>query len=185
MDNNNSRIITNQNFTWKYDISEFAEFTKYFSSKDWKQVKSRALRAAGNQLKRETRKELKNKLPASAKRNPNYSDRMIDAIGFSKPRYKKGDSTAMVLRLHVIDTRKPNSQTFKAHFFEEGTNYTRTKHSYVDKLGRKYKAGQKRKGVKGLKYFETANRNTSDAENNMQQILMQHIHKINNKKMKK
>lgn len=176
------RVIENKDFRWKYDISEFKSMTRYFTSKDWKKAKVNALRKVANQLKRETVKTFKRLLPASAKKGEKYSDKMTDAIKLSKFKYKRGDSTVMSTRLHVIDTRQPSSGTFRAHFFEDGTDYTKTKHSYTDSLGRKYKAGQKRKGVKGLHYFAQANSNTQVYANDINKTLSEQIIKINNKK---
>ena len=82
-------------------------------------MKKRSLNKAANHLKKDAKKLFKTKLPAATKRNPNYNDRLIDAVRSSK--VKEKGLGELILKIHVMGNRKKGSGTFRARFFEGGT----------------------------------------------------------------
>jgi len=61
----------------------------------------------------------KQRLPAATKRSQNFSDRLIDAIRSSK--IKNEGLGELSLKVHTMGNRKKGSGTFRARFFESGT----------------------------------------------------------------
>ena len=89
-----------------------------FTDKDWFGIERRAMRKGANYLKTEGRKTFRKKLPAASKQGSKYSDKLVDAIISTV--YVQG-STTTSFKVHNAGTRKSESGTFRARFFEKGT----------------------------------------------------------------
>lgn len=163
------------------DTTEFARMVKYFSQQDWYRVKRRALTRAGNDIRKDAKQRFKSKLPAATKRSDKYKDRLIDAIRFSK--MKNTGSGELNLVVHTMGSNKKGSGTFRARFFEKGTNDRVTRKGYTDSLGRHYPQGQNRGRLQPpLQFFHDAVSNFNKAEHDMMKIIEEEIIKLNNKK---
>lgn len=163
------------------DTTELARMVKYFSQQDWYRVKRRALTRAGNDIRKDAKQRFKSKLPAATKRNDKYKDRLIDAIRFSK--MKNTGSGELNLVVHTMGSNKKGSGTFRARFFEKGTNDRVTRKAYTDSLGRRYPQGQNRGRLQPpLQFFHDAVSNFNKAEHDMMKIIEEEIIKLNNKK---
>ena len=118
-------------------------------------VKRRALTKAGNTIRKTAKQNFKSKLPAATKRSDKYKDRLIDAIRFSK--MKNTGLGELNLTVHTMGSNKKGSGTFRARFFEKGTQDRYTKRGYTDSLGRRYPQGQYRGRLQPpLQFFHDA-----------------------------
>lgn len=169
------------NIQFNYDTSEMQRMNRWFSDKDWFNVKKRALNKAGGTIKKEVKKQFKTVLPAATKRNPNYNDRLIDAVRSSK--VKEKGLAELILKIHVMGNHKKGSGTFRARFFEGGTQERFIKPGYTDKLGRKY---TKKRSIgrihPPLYFFRDSMSSINPAAMNMRNYLEAEINKINQKK---
>lgn len=107
------------NVEFKVDTSSMQRMNRWFSDKDWFSIKKKALNKAGGAIKKTVKEKFKTELPTATKRNPNYNDRLIDAVRSSK--VKEKGLGELLLKIHVMGTRKKGSGTFRARFFEKGT----------------------------------------------------------------
>lgn len=163
------------------DTTELLKLNRYFSQQDWMKVKRRALTKAGNIIRKEAKNTFKAKLPAAGRKSRWYNDKLIDAVRFSKMQTNGLGELSLVV--HTMGSNKKGSGTFRARFFEKGTQDRYTKRPYIDSLGRRYPAGQYRGKIEPpLHYFHDATSNYNYAENNMMRLLEQEIIKLNNKK---
>lgn len=168
------------NVQFTADTSEMQRMNRWFSEKDWFNVKKRALNKAGGTIKKEVKKQFKTELPAATKRNPNYIDRLIDAVRSSK--VKEKGLGELILKIHVMGNRKKGSGTFRARFFEGGTRERFIKPGYVDKLGRKYTKKRSIGHIEPLWFFRDSMSSVNTASINMNSYLEQEINKLNARK---
>ena len=169
------------NVEFKVDTSSMQRMNRWFSEKDWFNVKKRSLNKAANHLKKDAKKLFKTKLPAATKRNPNYNDRLIDAIRSSK--VKETGLGELSVKVHTMGNRKKGSGTFRARFFEKGTQERFIKPGYTDRLGRKY---TKKRSIgrihPPLYFFRDSMSSINSASVNMNSYLEQEINKLNARK---
>ena len=83
-------------------------------SKVMSKAESSALRKGANLIKKNVRSSVRSSDFDSTSRNPNYTDRLIDAVRSSK--VKDGS-----IKVHVLGTRSSGSGTYRLRFFEGGT----------------------------------------------------------------
>ena len=167
------------NIEFKADTTDLQKMVRYFSEKDWKTVKKRALSSGANTLKKEAKKSLKTLLPNSTKRSDKYKDKLIDAIRSSKIQDK--GLAEMTVKVHTMGTKKSGSGTFRTRFFEGGTK-ERTQKPRVVSKGRKYTHSRKVGKIKALHFFSDSVSNSKIAETDITKVLEEQIQKINNKK---
>ena len=169
------------NVQFTYDSSEMRKMNRWFSEKDWFNVKKRALNKGANHLKKDAKKLFKTKLPAATKRNPNYNDRLIDAIRSSK--VKETGLGELSVKVHTMGNRKKGSGTFRARFFEGSTQERFIEPGYTDKLGRKY---TKKRSIgrihPALYFFRDTVSNLNKVKPDINNYLEAEINKINQKK---
>ena len=103
-----------------YNMEEFN--SKLTMMREAKKAEDAVLKAGGNYLKREIRKEALSTIKNASKQNPDYIDKLIDAVRRTKP-YK--DEAA--LSVHIWGTRKTGSGTFRLRFFESSKDRYQTK----------------------------------------------------------
>lgn len=167
------------NFNYKIDTTELQNLASYFSNKDWFNVKKKTLQKTGNKIKRDARALFKQRLPAATKRSQNFSDRLIDAIRSSK--IKNEGLGELRLKVHTMGNRKKGSGTFRARFFESGTQ-DRIQRPYVDSLGRRYTHSRSIGRIKPLNYFADTLSKQTTYENTIIRDLEGEIIKLTNKK---
>ena len=168
------------NVEFSVDTSSMERQNRWFSEKDWFNVKKRALNKAGGTIKKEVKKQFKTELPAATKRNPNYIDRLIDAVRSSK--VKEKGLGELILKIHVMGNRKKGSGTFRARFFEGGTQERFIKPGIKDSLGRTYKKSRSIGRIKPLYFFRDSMSSINSAAMNLRNYLEAEINKINSKK---
>ena len=102
--------------------------------KDAEKAEKAALRAGGQLIKKNIRKEVGSTIPGS-KRNTSgtFSDKLIDAVRVTKPQ----DG---YIKYHILGTRSPKSGTFRLRFFESAKMRYQTKINGI-KLKKKKKIG--------------------------------------------
>lgn len=168
------------NVDFRVDTSSMQRMNRWFSDKDWFKIKKRALNKAGGTIKKEVKKQFKTELPAATLKNPNYIDRIIDAVRSSK--VKEKGLGELILKIHILGNRKKGSRTYQARFFEQGTQERFIKPGYTDKLGRKYTKKRSIGRIKPLWFFRDSMSSINSASMNMNNYLEQEINKINQKK---
>lgn len=168
------------NVDFRVDTSSMQRMNKYFSDKDWFNVKKRSLNKAAGIVKKEVKKQFKTELPAATLKNPNYIDRLIDAVRSSK--VKEKGLGELLLKIHIMGTRKKGSRTYQARFFEGGTKMRELKPGIKDSLGRTYKKSRSIGRIKPLYFFRDSMSSINSASMNINNYLEQEINKINNKK---
>ena len=168
------------NVEFKVDTSSMQRMNRWFNDRDWFNVKKRALNKAGGTIKKTVKEKFKTELPAATKRNPNYNDRLIDAVRSSK--VKEKGLGELILKIHVMGNRKKGSGTFRARFFEGGTQERFIKPGIKDSLGRTYKKSRSIGRIKPLYFFRDSMSSINSAAMNMSSYLEAEINKLNNKK---
>lgn len=160
------------------DTTELRRLGRYFTQRDWLNVKKRALGSAAKSLKNKARELFKQRLPNATKKKA-YSDRLIDAIKQTK--IKTQGEGKLEVSVHTLGNRKKGSGTFRARFFEGGTQ-DRYQKPHVDSLGRRYTHKKWIGRIKPLNFFRDASgQATTDRQKMMDQIKTE-INKLNNKK---
>lgn len=115
---------------------------------------SKALGTVARDYKETTKNYFKSSLPAAARSSQHgYKDKLIDAVRISKI---KVDGDTVTTKVHVLGVRSSGSGTFRARFFEGGTQARETSKEYTDSLGRTYKKGKPLGRIKALNYFQQA-----------------------------
>ena len=161
---------------FKTDTSEVQQMLTCFKNSDWLRAERNMLKIAGRKVQKYYKDRMKTMLPNATKRSSKYSDRLIDAIRMTKV---KTNTDEISLKVHTMGTRKPNSGTFRARFFNNSTETPRQRKKLIDALGRTYK-GTNTGILKQVNYFdEYQNQNVMNDLNNE---LQKQIEKINNKK---
>lgn len=97
-------------------VHEFEESLKISIQELKKQYKT-ILGAGAAELKKETKKELIAAVPAASRSSRKYDDRLIDAVRS----FVMKDEENPEAYVHIMGTRKSKSGTFRARFFESGT----------------------------------------------------------------
>lgn len=108
-------------------------------------IEKRALYRAAYFLREKIQNQLISSLPASTKRNPKYSDTLVDAVQFTRV-----DGASLVV--NAMGNRKPKSGTFRTRFFEEGTVERFHKKRNGIRLKKKKSVGH----ITGVHFFSSA-----------------------------
>lgn len=107
------------------DVSGAKEMLEALSTRKIMGMQKKALRKAGNVVKKDAKSKLRQSLPNASKRNPLYSDTLLDAIRVSVWE----DGNGAYSKVHTMGSKKKTSGTFRARFFEGGTVVRQTKES--------------------------------------------------------
>lgn len=108
-------------------------------------VEKRALYRAAYFFRDKIRQQLISVLPASTKKNPKYTDTLVDAVGFSKV-----DGASLVV--NAMGNKNKGSGTYRTRFFEDGTVDRYQKRRNGIRLKRKKYIGH----IKPYKFFQSA-----------------------------
>lgn len=158
----------NQNASIVTDTRQLEKLYRYITDKQWKQVERRVLNKIAGKIKNRTRKAFKIALPAATHRNPQYSDRLIDAI--RKSRVKESSTGILKTAVHAMGTTKSGSGTFRARFFETGTKERHHK-----------KTGKSIGSITAKPFMSAATTMTSDDYADAKTYLDMEIQKLNKK----
>lgn len=115
---------------------------------------SKALGTVAREYKETAKNYFRQTLPAASRSSQHgFKDKLIDAVRVSKIKVE-GDNIST--KVHVLGVRSKDSGTYRARFFEAGTQARETKEAYTDSLGRTYKKGKPLGRIKALNYFQKA-----------------------------
>jgi len=117
---NNTTIETNADKVY----NAFREL----STKEMRKALKSALQQASGKLRSETKKTMRTMLPAARQRSTKYEDTLLDAVKRSK--VEENRNGEMSVKVHIMGVRTTGSGTFRAKFFEKGTNNRRTAKGY-------------------------------------------------------
>ena len=169
------------NVDFNVDTTEMQKMNRWFSQKDWWRIKKKALNKAAGTIKKTVKQKFRTLLPMATVKNPLYNDKLIDAIRSSKVKDK--GIGELIVKVHTLGTRKKGSGTFRARFFEGGTQERFIKPGIKDSLGRTYK---KKRSIgrihPPLYFFRDSMSSINSASVNMNSYLEQEINRINQKK---
>lgn len=111
----------------KTDAKEVWDMFYSFETKEMKKALTTGLRNAASQLRKGVRKELKNKIPSSTKKNPKYNDSLSQGVRITKVKEREGYFYTYIT---IASNRKTGSGSFRLHILEGGTNPRYTKKGY-------------------------------------------------------
>lgn len=147
-------VHNKQNVGIYAETEEVEALLDFFTSDQCTDLYSKALGTVAKQYKEATKNYFKSLLPASSRSSQHgYKDKLIDAIRVSKI---KVEGNEVRTKVHVLGIRSSSSGTYRARFFEGGTEPRETKREYTDSLGRTYKKGKPLGRIKALNYFQKA-----------------------------
>lgn len=148
------------------DVSGAKEMFESLSTRRIMGVQKKALRKAANVVKKDARARLRQALPNASKKNPKYSDTLLDAIRVSVWE----DGNGAYSKVHTMGSRKSTSGTFRARFFEGGT------------VVRQTKEGKNRGALSQLNFFGSAlNSTKGEVESTIDRELTKAIQEIANR----
>lgn len=145
-----------------YSDGGLSELLKDLKGKEFRRIEKKAMRRGASVIKRQTISNFKKELPAATQPSEKYSDRLIDAIRSTV--YEEGNE--VFFKVHVMGSRKKDSGTFRARFFEKGTK---------ERDG----DGHYRGSIKPMNFFSNAvSQTSSKAYNAINQTFTNEVQKI-------
>ena len=103
--------------TFTYSDGGLTKTLQELQGKDFRRMEKKAMRRGASVIKRQTVSNFKKELPAASQSSEKYSDRLIDAVRSTVFE----ENNEIYFKVHVMGTRKKDSGTFRARFFEKGT----------------------------------------------------------------
>lgn len=101
------------------DALEIYERFKTFTLKEMDSAVKSALSKGASVIAKQTKQNLKSRLPNSTKRNvTKYKDTLVDAVKSSI--WKKKGNTPNEAKVHIMGNRDQYGGTFRTRFFEKG-----------------------------------------------------------------
>lgn len=145
-----------------YSDGGLSELLKDLKGKEFRRVEKKAMRRGASVIKRQTISNFKKELPAATQPSEKYSDRLIDAIRSTV--FEEGNE--VFFKVHILGSRKKDSGTFRARFFEKGTK---------EREG----DGHYRGSIKATNFFNDAvSQTSSKAYNAINQTFTNEVQKI-------
>lgn len=145
-----------------YSDGGLSELLKDLKGKEFRRVEKKAMRRGASVIKRQTISNFKKELPAATQPSEKYSDRLIDAIRSTV--FEEGNE--VFFKVHILGSRKKDSGTFRARFFEKGTK---------EREG----GGHYRGSIKATNFFSNAvSQTSSKAYNAINQTFTNEVQKI-------
>lgn len=126
----------------------------------------KGMRKGLQQHRKQVISNLKTSIPKANKRNPLYSDRLVDAVKIRAKNDRDSQTGVIIGKIHVMGSQKKGSGTFRTRFFEGGTKdrYQKTykgrplrKKRYIGKLDAKYFFRSGQDGVQDTVSSEISN----------------------------
>jgi len=147
-------VHNKQNVGIYAETAEVEAMLDFFTSEQCTDLYKRALGTVARDYKETAKNYFKSTMPTASRSSQHgYKDKLIDAVRISKIKVE-GDTVST--KVHVLGVRSSGSGTFRARFFEGGTQARETKSEYTDSLGRTYKKGKPLGRIKALNYFQQA-----------------------------
>ena len=103
--------------SFTYSDGGLTKTLESLQGKDFRRIEKKSMRRGAAVIKRQTVSNFKKELPASTQSSEKYSDRLIDAVRSTV--YEENNE--VYFSVHVMGSRKKDSGTFRARFFERGT----------------------------------------------------------------
>ena len=103
--------------SFTYSDGGLTKTLESLQGKDFRRMEKKAMRRGASVIKRQTVSNFKKELPAATQSSEKYSDRLIDAVRSTV--YEENNE--VYFSVHVMGSRKKDSGTFRARFFEKGT----------------------------------------------------------------
>lgn len=120
-----------------------------------------ALFAGAASLKNDIKQTFQSRLPAATRKNPKYNDTLLDAV---RNTTTLGDE----ITVHVLGTRNPGSGTYRARFFENGTD----ERFQLSRKGKKLKKKKSIGRIEPLHFFsDSVSTGGTAAIQKMEQIM--------------
>lgn len=155
------------------DIDKEFNTFKRFTLNEQRKVILTSLRKGAKYIIQKTKKTFRSRLKKSTKPNPKYSDKLIDAVRRSSTDFEKDEGKVYV---HILGTRKSTSGTFRARFFEQGTDDRYVKRYGGKKLSKKRFVGK----IKPLWYFrDSVNQSKEEYKRIVSTEVNRMVNKIN------
>lgn len=149
------------------DVTGAKDMLESLSTRKIMGMQKKVLRKAANVVKKEAKSRLRQSLPNASKRNPKYSDTLLDAIKVSVWE----DNNGAYSKVHTMGSKKKTSGTFRARFFEGGTVFRKTAKE------------QSRGSLKAINFFSSATTATrNEVESTIDTELSKVIQTIADKK---
>lgn len=147
-------VHNKQNVGIYAETAEVEAMLDFFTSEQCTDLYSKALGTVAREYKETAKNYFKSSMPSAARGSQHgFKDKLIDAVRVSKIKVE-GDTVST--KVHVLGVRSSGSGTYRARFFEGGTQARETKNEYTDSLGRTYKKGKPLGRIKALNYFQQA-----------------------------
>lgn len=145
-----------------YSDGGLSELLKDLKGKEFRRVEKKAMRRGASVIKRQTISNFKKELPAATQPSEKYSDRLIDAIRSTV--FEEGNE--VFFKVHILGSRKKDSGTYRARFFEKGTK---------EREG----DGHYRGSIKATNFFgDAVSQTSSKAYNAINQTFTNEVQKI-------
>jgi len=100
------------------NAKEVWDMFESFEIKEMKKALVSGLKGAASELRKGVRKELKQAIPNSNKKNPKYNDTLAQGVRITKVKEMKGYFQVYTT---IASNRKTGSGSFRLHFLEGGT----------------------------------------------------------------
>ena len=158
-------------------VDELTTKLKDIAPKEIDKAIRKGMRKGLQQHRKKVINNLKTSITKATKRNPLYTDRLVDAVRIRAKNDRDSQSGVIIGKIHVMGSNKKGSGTFRTRFFEGGTKerYQKTykgrplrKKRYIGKLNAKYFFRSGQDGVQ-----QTVNNEITNA-------LIDTIQKLNN-----
>ena len=147
-----------------------------FETKEMKKALVGGLRGAASELRKSVKRELKQSIPNSNKKNPKYYDTLAQGVRITKVKEMKGYFQVYTT---IASNRKTGSGSFRLHILEGGTTQ---RYAYI--RGGNHKPAYRGK-IKSYNFFDSALSSFRPLQEKIiQNEIDKAIIKINNKKFK-
>jgi len=168
-------VHNKQNVGIYAETDEVEEMLSYFTSEQCTDLYSKALGTVAREYKETAKNYFKSALPSATRSSQHgFKDKLIDAVRVSKI---KVDGDNISTKVHVLGVRSSGSGTYRARFFEGGTQPRETSKEYTDSLGRTYKKGKPLGRIKALNYFQQAQSAMSNLTVSLDKVINDLINK--------
>lgn len=168
-------VHNKQNVGIYAETDEVEEMLSFFTSEQCTDLYSKALGTVAREYKETAKNYFKSALPSATRSSQHgFKDKLIDAVRVSKI---KVDGDNISTKVHVLGVRSSGSGTYRARFFEGGTQPRETSKEYTDSLGRTYKKGKPLGRIKALNYFQQAQSAMSNLTVSLDKVINDLINK--------
>ena len=101
------------------DSEEVEQMLDFFNSDQCTDLYKRALGTVAADYKKTVKEFFTGAMPSATRPSQRYKDKLIDAVRVSKV---EANGNEVTTKVHIMGVRSSGSGTFRARFFEGGTN---------------------------------------------------------------